>query len=214
MDPVTMATYILNAIEIGSAFLNKIGHDTAIEDAYYKLIKRLERVESIPPTLQNQLKEHSDIEKNELKKLLINYEVGKDLKAIEAAQKLVELVEQQDEKLYAHIEKQMEVVYLQHLDEAKKWSRFSMVAVFLGFLLIIAGITAIYLINITTGIVVTVSGIIINLTSALFFRQAASANEQANNKYEKLIELKRIQSSIKILSSVNLDTNSSLKKAL
>ena len=79
---------------------------------------------------------------------------------------------------------------------------------FLGFLLIFVGIASIYLINISIGIVVTVAGIVVNLTSALFFRQASNAAVQANNKYEKLSELENIRSSAEVLSSFRTSLNS------
>jgi len=75
-------------------------------------------------------------------------------------------------------------------------SRFSIIVASLGLLVIFAGGFLTYFTNITTGIVVTVSGTIIYLTAALFFHRAAAANEQANNKYKKLVDFEDIQSPI------------------
>jgi len=54
----------------------------------------------------------------------------------------------------------------------------------------------------TVGIVAAAAGVAVNLTSALFFRQAASAGAHASDAYKRLTDLENVRLSAQILSSI------------
>jgi Flp pilus assembly protein TadB len=204
IDPSILIT---SALELGSRFLKSITRDEKVEEAYKNLVTSLEERDVIPPVLQDQL-ERYQVESDELLRLLKRYlERSRDTEILAMAQRLLSTVDLAVERTHRADLSRIEAVYNQHLGEQKIWSRFGIVVAFLGFFLIFVGIASIYLVNITVGIVVTVAGIVMNLTSALFFRQASNAAVQANNKYEKLTQLEDIRTSAEVLSSLRSSLN-------
>jgi hypothetical protein len=198
---------IASALELSSQFLKSITRDKKVEEAYRNLVTSLEERDVIPPVLQDQL-ERYQVESDELLRLLKRYmERSRDTEILAMAQQLLSAMDLAIERTHRADLYRIELVYNQHLHEQKVWSRFSIVVAFLGFFLIFVGVTSIYLVNITVGVVVTVAGIAVNLTSALFFRQASNAAVQANNKYEKLTELEDIRTSAQVLSSLRTSLN-------
>lgn len=188
-------------IDVSGRFSKSFARDKKVEEAYQVLVTNLEKRDVISPVLRDQL-ERYQVGGDELLSLLKQHEeLSKDTETWDAAQKLLSAMEQAVEHSHNSNLKRIQSVYEQYLGEQRLWSRFGIGVVFLGFLLILIGVASIY-INIATGVVVTIAGIVVNLTSGLFFRQAANAAMQANSVYDKLDKLEDIRSSAEVLSSL------------
>jgi hypothetical protein len=73
----------------------------------------------------------------------------------------------------ASTRKQIEEIHAQGRKQAEQWSRFSLIAAILGFLIVIGGGLAILLGNVPAGLVTSAAGIIPEVAAALFFQQAS-----------------------------------------
>jgi len=206
---IDLPTLIITTLELSSQFLKNITRDKNVQEAYKNLITALEKRDVIPPAFRDRLARYQ-VERDELLPLLKEYKgaISDDPEVLAIVQKLVSALELAAEQMHNVDLQRMQLAYKYHLGEQKIWSRFGIAVAFLGFFLIFAGIASIYLVNITIGIVVTVAGIAVNLTSALFFRQASNATAQADNKYEKLTMLENIRLSAEVLSSLKTSLSS------
>ena len=78
--------------------------------------------------------------------------------------------------------RQLEKNYEQARNQANNWSRISLIAAGIGFLMVLAGIVQLLLGNTTIGIVTSVSGIVPEIAAALFFNQVKGANARVETK--------------------------------
>ena len=98
--------------------------------------------------------------------------------------------------------KQLKISYAQAREQAFAWFRFSIIAAVVGLLLIVAGITILLLGLTTEGIIITISSIIPNVISGLFFVQSKASNERVDLIQRQLSESREIHTAIEIANSI------------
>lgn len=98
--------------------------------------------------------------------------------------------------------RQIELNYNQARDQAKDWSRFSLLAAVAGLVLIGVGVIALIFGQITAGLITTLSGVITTAVAKLFFDQSKAANRRVDDIQKRLTEAQRIQEAVKIASTI------------
>ena len=109
---------------------------------------------------------------------------------------------------------QLERIYEQGREQAKQWSLFSLIAAIVGFLVMLAGIIAVLMINTTVGLVTSAAGFIPAVVAALFFQQARDANKRVDSISDKLLETDKVHLAIEIALTVKNASQDHLKEAI
>lgn len=110
--------------------------------------------------------------------------------------------------------KQIEQIHTQGRKQAEQWSRLSLIAAILGFLIVLGGGLAILVGNTPAGLVTTIAGVIPEVAAALFFQQAREANKRVDTIREKLLEAEGIHRAIELSMTTDEETQVRLKEAI
>jgi hypothetical protein len=100
------------------------------------------------------------------------------------------------------IRNQLEISYGQAREQAYTWFRFSLIAAGVGFLLVVAGVIAVVLGQVTEGMITAISSIVPNTVAALFFLQSKASNERVDVILRKLSEAREIETAVEIANSI------------
>lgn len=92
--------------------------------------------------------------------------------------------------------------YRQTREQAQGWYISSLIAAFLGFLLVVAGVITVIFGQTTAGLITTISGIVPEVVAGLFFMQSKQANERVDVIQEKLTAAREIFSAIEIVNTI------------
>jgi hypothetical protein len=98
--------------------------------------------------------------------------------------------------------RQLERNYEQARNQANNWSRISLIAAGIGFLMVLAGIVQLLLGNTTVGIVTSVSGIVPEIAAALFFNQVKDANARVDAYHKNLLEAEAVHRAIELCETI------------
>lgn len=98
--------------------------------------------------------------------------------------------------------RQLERNYEQARNQASNWSRISLIAAGIGFLMVLVGIVQLLLGNTTVGIVTSVSGIVPEIAAALFFNQVKGANARVDAYHRNLIQAEAVHRAIELCETV------------
>lgn len=97
---------------------------------------------------------------------------------------------------------QLERDYEQARLQANNWSRISLIAAGIGFLMVLVGIVQLLLGNTTVGIVTSVSGIVPEIAAALFFNQVKNANARVDAYHKNLLEAEAVHRAIELCETI------------
>ena len=97
---------------------------------------------------------------------------------------------------------QLERDYEQARLQANNWSRISLIAAGIGFLMVLVGIVQLLLGNTTVGIVTLVSGIVPEIAAALFFNQVKNANARVDAYHKNLLEAEAVHRAIELCETI------------
>lgn len=98
---------------------------------------------------------------------------------------------------------QLAQIYEQNRQQAADWTRFSLGAAVLGFLIVLGGIVAMLLGNTTVGLVTTAASLIPEVAAGLFFQQARGANRRVDGNQKKLLEVEGIHRAIELAMTID-----------
>lgn len=93
-------------------------------------------------------------------------------------------------------------IYKQHQIQSQHWFRASIIAAVIGFFVVVVGSVAIFLGFVHAAIVSSVLGILCEVISALFYKQAKSANDQIRSDVLKLIDAERIHQAVELALTI------------
>lgn len=110
--------------------------------------------------------------------------------------------------------KQLEQIYEQDRKQADQWSRASLFAAFLGFLIVLGGVIAMLVGQTTVGVVTSIAGIVPEIAAALFFQQAKDANKRVEDNRARLLETEGIHRAIELALTTDEETQTRLKEAI
>ncbi|MBC8217151.1 MAG: hypothetical protein H8E73_01685 [Planctomycetes bacterium] len=100
---------------------------------------------------------------------------------------------------------QLERDYEQARRQATNWTRASIIAAVVGFVIVLIGAFLSFGSNTTVGIVTSLSGIVPEVAAALFFQQTREANIRVDAYHKDLIEAKGIDQSIQLCTTMEDD---------
>ncbi len=100
---------------------------------------------------------------------------------------------------------QLERDYEQARRQATNWTRASIIAAVVGFVIVLIGAFLSFASNTTVGIVTSVSGIVPEVAAALFFQQTREATIRVDAYHKDLIEAKGIDQSIQLCATMEDD---------
>jgi hypothetical protein len=110
---------------------------------------------------------------------------------------------------------QLAQIYEQNRQQAADWTRFSLVAALLGFLIVLGGIVAMLLGNIAVGLVTAAASLIPEIAAGLFFQQAREANRRVDENQKKLLDAEGIHRAIELAMTMDdEDTRDQLKRTI
>lgn len=110
---------------------------------------------------------------------------------------------------------QLTQIYEQNRQQAADWTRFSLGAAVLGFLIVLGGIVAMLLSNVAIGLVTTAASLIPEIAAGLFFKQAREANRRVDENQEKLLETEGIYRAIELAMTIDdEDASDRLKETI
>ena len=98
---------------------------------------------------------------------------------------------------------QLTQIYEQSRQQAADWTRFSLVAAVLGFLIVLGGIVTMLLGNTTVGLVTTAVSLIPEVAAGLFFQQARGANRRVDENQERLLWAEGIHQVIELVITID-----------
>ena len=98
---------------------------------------------------------------------------------------------------------QLAQIYEQSRQQAADWTRFSLGAAALGFLLVLGGILAMLLGNTTVGLFTTAASLIPEIAAGLFFQQAREANRRVDESQKKLLEAEGMHRAIELAMTID-----------
>jgi hypothetical protein len=102
-------------------------------------------------------------------------------------------------------------IYNQIIEDARRWSLFSLIFAGLGAALILLGLVLIlFMLNITVGVMTSISGIVIQLVNRLAFRPTDEAIKRMEAILENLEELARMDMAIDSVARSDSDTRDHL----
>jgi hypothetical protein len=110
--------------------------------------------------------------------------------------------------------KQIESIYDQTRNQADQWSRLSLIAAVLGFLIVVGGIVAMFIGNTPAGIITAAAGVIPEVAAALFFQQMGEANNRVDAIREKLYEAEGTYRAIEFSLTTDEETQGRLKETI
>jgi hypothetical protein len=101
---------------------------------------------------------------------------------------------------------QLTQTYNQTRHQSEQWTRFSILAALLGFLILMGGIIAMFLGYTSAGLVTSAVGFVSEVAAGLFFRQLTKANDRVDDIRAKLTEAQGIQRAMDfVAATVNND---------
>ena len=98
---------------------------------------------------------------------------------------------------------QLTQIYEQSRQQATDWTRFSLGAAVLGFLIVLGGIVTMLLGNTTVGLVTTAASLIPEVAAGLFFQQARGANRRVDENQERLLGAEGIHQIIELVITID-----------
>ena len=98
--------------------------------------------------------------------------------------------------------RQIDLNYNQARDQAKDWSRFSMIAAVAGLVLVGAGVVALIFGQLTPGLITTLSGGVTTAVAKLFFDQSKAANKRVDDIQKQLNAAQWIQEAVRIARTI------------
>jgi hypothetical protein len=224
MDPISL---IVSALVSGAGSMITIGPvNKAVSDTYQSLKKLIEKKlsetedEQVITLVFGKFEKNPEAWKRALKEELAKADVGNDPQIIETAQELKRLVTPKDaafERIASASNtnrKQLEQIYEQRKWQASLWTKVSVAAATIGFLVILSGIIAAFAGNITPGLITTASGLITEGAAALFFRQVNDANKRVDSILDKLLEIDKVNRAIEISLIADDESQDNLKKII
>ncbi len=96
---------------------------------------------------------------------------------------------------------QLNQIYDQARRQSEQWTRFSIFAAILGFLILMGGVIAMFTGYTPVGLVTSGVGFISEIAAGLFFQQLTKANERVDNIRVKLNEAEGIQRAMDFVSA-------------
>jgi hypothetical protein len=221
MDPITL---IITALTAGAAAGGQSVASGAIGDAYEGLKLLIQRKFANKPSAEMALSEHEKdptIWEAPLIKALEQSHADEDEKIIEAAQKLIAQANPEQFAAYTRLanaadatRSQLTHLYEESYSQAKLWSRLSMGAALVGFLIVIIGVLAAFQGYIAVGLITTISSIIPEASAALFFLQAKDANKSVETIRLKLLDKEEIHRAIELVLTTSDETQNRLKEVV
>ena len=201
IDPYTLATLLA----VAASFLKRYGPKRNVKTAYDDLLTQLESAEALSVELMNHLKKYQ-VKKGELIIVLKRDEVTESVEISESAKKLALAIEQATQETYQTRERLLRLTYEQYVKNAKIWLYFSMATVAVGFIVILTGMILAFTRNdLVISITTTLSGLLINATSLLFFRQNTNIAVLADKKSVDIADLEKNYLDSQLLLSVSLN---------
>jgi hypothetical protein len=221
MDPVTL---IITALSAGAASGSKDLAGNTVSDAYRGLKLLIQRKFADKPSAEVALAEHEKdptVWEAPLKKALEQSHADEDEKIIEAAQKLIAQAKPEQFAAYTRLanaadatRSQLTHLYEESYSQAKLWSRLSMGAALVGFLVVIIGVLAAFQGYIAAGLITSISSIIPEASAALFFLQAKDANKSVEAIRLKLLDKEEIHRAIELVLTTTDEIQNQLKEVI
>jgi hypothetical protein len=109
---------------------------------------------------------------------------------------------------------QLAQIYHQDLAGAERWSRFSLSAAVLGFLMVLGGVLAMFAGSTAAGMVTSAAGVIPEVAAALFFQQSREAHKRVNDNRNRLLEAEGMHRAIELLLTADKETQNRLKETI
>jgi len=211
MDPLTI-TLITNALAMGASSTVETSKDT------YQTLKNLvrRRFGDEPEALLvlNKYEEKPEVWRGPLRDKLEQVHADQDEEIVKTAQNLIALTKPQQANAYVNVNStrtSLENIYRKYSRQARLWSLFSLIAVVIGFLLVLGGTDAISRGLITPGMITIITGTAIEFAVSLLFRGVRQAYKQLDRIRQKLIETDTIIDAMTLALSTN---NEDLKQKI
>lgn len=98
---------------------------------------------------------------------------------------------------------QLQTIYGETRQQSQGWFRLSLIAAGIGFTLIGVGVIAVFIGQLTAGIVTAISSIIPNAAAALFFVQSKTANDRVDAIQRRLTDARELQTAVDITNTIS-----------